>query len=275
MPTSTPDHGSAGPGLKILGGPRGEGLGLLVAREVGERIEGGAPPEEILILVPRLDEDAERIREALASWGLPVSAGPGRRLSTVPAISALRLGAGCRPSGGRSRSWSGSSGTARSDGRGGPRLDLRPARGRLGDPRRPGSSATASRSGPALAATLDRKPKDRPTLAALDALDRLSAWIDPVARPGPWRVQVDRLRRLADSLGLDRASWSRSGTRWRIGAGSWRARPGGRGGDADLGGFRRPGRRDRRRDPGPDAPAARGRSGSSRSGDAKGPGPGS
>src|SRR5207302_73983 len=58
----------------------------------------------------------------------------------------------------------------------------------------------------ALASTLDRKPRDRPTLSALDALERLTGWIDPVAKPGPWHVQVGRLRSLAVAMGLDRAS---------------------------------------------------------------------
>jgi len=189
-------------GLKIVGGPRGEGQALLIAREVADRIDGGTPPEDVLILVPRLDEDAERIREALASWGLPVAPAPARRLSTVPAVSTLRQAIRLPVDrwevsnlvrllrNGRVR-WSG---------------------GALSTAFGPSEAASAIRSTrvfrdrdrlrQALAVGLDRKPKDRPTLAALDALDRLSSWLDPVARPGPWPVQVERLGRLADSLGL-------------------------------------------------------------------------
>jgi ATP-dependent helicase/nuclease subunit B len=78
-------------GLKILGGPKGEGVGLLVAREVRRALEKGVEPEDVLVLVPRLDQDAERIREALLAWNLPVDRGKPRPLATIPAVSALRL----------------------------------------------------------------------------------------------------------------------------------------------------------------------------------------
>ena len=193
-------------GLKILGGPRGEGLGLLVAREVAGRIEAGTRPEEILILVPRLDEDAERIREALASWGLPVAAGGGLRLASVPAVSALRLAIRLP-----SERWETSdlvrllrNGQVRWDG------------GLLGTEFGPFEAASAIRATRvyrdrdkirhALAAGLDRRQgRDRPILAALEAIDHLSARLDPAARAGPWPVQVDRLMTLGGALGLDRA----------------------------------------------------------------------
>ena len=39
----------------------------MIAREVQQRLDCGLVPEEILIVVPRLDGDAERIRELLNS----------------------------------------------------------------------------------------------------------------------------------------------------------------------------------------------------------------
>lgn len=78
-------------GLTILGASQGEGLGLVLAREVRREIEAGTDPEEMLILVRRWDGDAEVILETLRSWGLPVSAEPARPLASEPAVTALRL----------------------------------------------------------------------------------------------------------------------------------------------------------------------------------------
>lgn len=78
-------------GLTILGGPEGEGISLLVARQVRAHLDRGAHPDEILILVPRIDDAAGRIRETLRSWALPVDEPPSVLLSTIPEVSALRL----------------------------------------------------------------------------------------------------------------------------------------------------------------------------------------
>jgi ATP-dependent helicase/nuclease subunit B len=79
------------PGLTILGGPKGEGLGLLMAREVAARIEAGVPPDEIQILFPSWDDDASRALEILRSWGLPVTGIAPLPLASLPAVAALRL----------------------------------------------------------------------------------------------------------------------------------------------------------------------------------------
>ncbi len=191
-------------GLKILGGPRGEGLGLLIAREVRAELESGRHPEDILILVPRMDEDAELVRATLRAWGLPVAAGPGRRLSTSPAVSALRLAIRLPAEG-----WDVATLT---------RL-LRNVQVRWADG--PGfarfEAASAIRATrvfrdrdhlrKALARPVegDGRKDDRGAEAARAALERLSALIDPLARPGRWRAQVDRLGAMADGLGLDPA----------------------------------------------------------------------
>ena len=80
-----------GSGLQILGGPKGEGQALLIARLVRTALEAGVAPDDILILVPREDDDVATIRLVLASWDIPVAPGPTRRLATTPAITALRL----------------------------------------------------------------------------------------------------------------------------------------------------------------------------------------
>jgi ATP-dependent helicase/nuclease subunit B len=191
-------------GLKVLGGPRGEGLGLLVAREVRGQLDRGVPPEEILVLVPRLDEDAERIREALGAWNLPVDRAVARRLSTVAAVSALRMAMRLPVDG-----WLVSavvrllrSGQVRWPG-----LDQASKFGRF-------EAASAIRSTrvfrdrDALRRTLERAAtedpsRDRSSGLALQAIDRLSGILDSTVGAGPWSLQVDRARRIADGLGLE------------------------------------------------------------------------
>ncbi len=81
----------SGAGLQILGGPRGEGQALLIARRVRAALAAGVDPDDVLILVPREDDDVATIRATLATWGIPVAPGPTRRLATFPAVAALRL----------------------------------------------------------------------------------------------------------------------------------------------------------------------------------------
>ena len=192
-------------GLMILGGPRGEGLGLLIAREVRRQLDRGTAPEDILILVPRLDEDAERIRETLLSWELPVDCGCVGRLSKIAAVAALRLAMRLPVEGwevvtlvrllrnGQIR-W--------------PDLDQSSRFGRF-------EAATAMhstrvfRDRAALKWALERDCDDpargRTASIALRALDQLGEVIDATVGAGPWAVQVERARRLAEALGLDLA----------------------------------------------------------------------
>ena len=190
---------------KILGGPRGEGVALLIAREVASELKNGRHPDEILILVPRLDDDSELIRATLRTWDLPVATGPGRRLSTVPAVSALRLAIRLPVDdwdvatlvrllrNGQIR-WGDDPAFARFEAAWAIRA-TRVFRDR----------ATLRRALERPAQGDEARKDSRDVMAARAALDRLSASIDPVARPGRWRVQVDRLASLARGLGLDMA----------------------------------------------------------------------
>jgi ATP-dependent helicase/nuclease subunit B len=191
-------------GLKILGGPRGEGLGMLVAREVKAHLDRGVPPEEILVLVPRLDEDSERIRETLLAWNLPTDRGGSRRLANVPAVSALRLAMRLSV-----EDWQASTlvqllrnGLIRWK-------DLDQA-----SPSHRFEAAAAIRSTRVFRdrenlrnalerASADEKKKDRTPRIALKAIDQLSEVLDSVVGSGPWSVQVERAQRLAQSLGLE------------------------------------------------------------------------
>jgi ATP-dependent helicase/nuclease subunit B len=80
-------------GLTIAGAPQGDGVGLVVAREVKGLLSRGIDPEEVLVLVRRWDEDAEVVLDTLRAWGLPVAAAPPRSLATSPAVAALLLAA--------------------------------------------------------------------------------------------------------------------------------------------------------------------------------------
>jgi len=197
-----------GAGLQVLGGPRGEGQALLVARRVRAALEAGISPDDVLILVPREDDDVATIRSTLASWGLPVAPGPTRRLATTPAVSALRLVIRLPGEGWEVATLAR---LLRNGELGWDRLDL-------GEPFRRFEAAAAIcatrvyRNRDKLRKALDRVIHEAktPTQAqgqrlARTALDRLAVRIDPVVRSGSWRVHLGRLQTLADKLGLDDA----------------------------------------------------------------------
>ncbi len=192
--------------LKILGAPRGEGVGLLVAREVLDQLDRGRHPEEILILAPRVDEDAETVRAVLRSWGLPVAPAPPTRLAAVPAVSALRQAARLPVD-----DWeAGALGRLLRNGQvrwaeAGTEGDL--ARFEAASAIR--STRVYRRLEPLRQALRRSSEGDRPVearnaLAALGAVERLANLLGPIARAGAWAAQVDRLRDLAAGLALDR-----------------------------------------------------------------------
>src|SRR5262249_28255159 len=79
-----------GDGLTVLGAPEGEGLGLVLAREIRRLLEAeSASPDDILVLFPRWDADARLVCDVIASWGLPIWAGSERMLATEPVVAAL------------------------------------------------------------------------------------------------------------------------------------------------------------------------------------------
>ena len=195
-------------GLTVIGAPEGEGVGLVVAREVRRRLDDGSAADDLLVLVRRWDEDAEAVLGVLRSWGLPVSApGRPRRTATEPAVSALRLALRLPAEG-----WEAVDvvqllrhGRFRPDWTEVSAVDLLPAR-----------TATAVQESPvyrgrdALLRALDRAidaAKDDPARrAAIDVralAGRLVREVDAVDRPGTRRAHVERLRTLAATLGLE------------------------------------------------------------------------
>lgn len=190
-------------GLKILGGPQGEGLGLLVAREVRDLVARGVHPDEVLVLVPQVDEQAERTRDALVAWSIPVADLAGTRLSKVPAISALGLLMSLPV-----EDWEVSTlarvlrnGQVR-------RPDLEGVRG-FG--RQEAASAIRAtrvfRDRDSLRRALETAREDpargRSAGLGLRCLDAFADLVDSTTGSGPWPVQVERLRRLALGAGID------------------------------------------------------------------------
>lgn len=196
----------AGAGMQILGGPQGEGQALLIARRVREALRAGTGPDEILVLVPREDDDAALMRAVLSSWRIPVAGVAARRLAMLPAVAALRLVLRLSVT-----DWEVATLTRllRHNAIDWARLDL-------GDPFRRFEVAAAIaetkiyRNRVRLRKALDRsvaaprsKLRAETDKSACQVIDRIAADLDRLVRQAPWRTHADRLRELAARLGLD------------------------------------------------------------------------
>lgn len=196
-------------GVKVLGAPQGEGVGLLVAREVRRLLAtDGVASEDVMILVRSWDEHAEALYEVVRSWGLPVSAvGRPRALASEPAVSALRMAFRLPV-----ERWEAASVVSLLR-HGRVRPDWEPVRSPYALPRAAAAVRDAGiyRGHHAIrqaldAATADERktPSRREHLSQARAvIDHLVAAVLPLDNPGTWPEHVDRLRRLADQLGLD------------------------------------------------------------------------
>ncbi len=185
-------------GLSFVSGPQGEGLGLLLAREVRQCLESGIPPDEVLVLVRHVDDDAARAMEIMHSWGIPAYGSDRRPLGTEPAVAALRLAMSI-PVGG----WEGI-----------PLIRLL-RNGQIAAPD-PSSRAEAAsviqslrvfRGRSHIEAALDRAslPEGLDRLRATRAravLDRIAKAIDPPSEETTWLGHAASLQRMAAKLGL-------------------------------------------------------------------------
>ncbi len=199
-------------GLRFLGAPQGEGIGLVVARRALEllRNEPGTRFEDITVVVPRRDEQ-EMIAGALRSWGIPVTAGRSVRLAGDPAVTtlclALRLPLDDWNAGKVARflrngqvrpSWREAASP----------LDLAATSAAIRD-------AQVYRDARAIRSALDRAavlPEPEATEAqrrraeratrAVAIFDRLVRLLDPFNTSASWWVQVDRLNAVRTELGI-------------------------------------------------------------------------
>ena len=217
-PPDSPDEpqGIEAEGVTALGAPRGEGVALVVARTVRERLDAGADPDELLVVFPRWDEQAEAVRQTLRAWGIAAAGGPGPALAGSPAVATLRAALALPFEGWESIGL----GLLLRNGR------FRPDWPELADRHALADAALAIRdarvfrgldsirkalrreSNPAPAANSEatdprRRRKTERARKALAIVDRLAEWVEPLARPDPWRVQVDKARRLAESIRVE------------------------------------------------------------------------
>jgi RecB family exonuclease len=188
------------PALRILGAPAGEGLALVIAREVRERINAGYFPNQILILVPNWDDQADRIVETLRSWGIGVTALGSRPLTADPTIAAL-LRAARLPS----DEWDAAQlvGLLRHGQVGSSWHDLDPARAALAI-RETGVFRGRDMLRLALVRRDESSPKDTAERRAMavEIVDRLSRLFEGVNDPATWDEHLTRFRHIAENLGL-------------------------------------------------------------------------
>jgi len=187
-------------GLRILGAPQGDGLALVIAREVRERINAGLLPDQIMILVPTWDEQAERIVETLRSWGIGVEGLGKRPLTADPSIAAL-LRAARLPGDG----WDCSqlAGLLRHGQVGSSWADLDPSLAALAI-RETGVFRGRETLRRALLRNDDAAAKDAAGRRAMAVaiVERLGGLFESVEEPATWEGHLARFRRVAESLGL-------------------------------------------------------------------------
>ncbi|SIN98064.1 PD-(D/E)XK nuclease superfamily protein [Singulisphaera sp. GP187] len=193
-------------GLKVAGAPQGEGMALVLAREIKRLIERGTDPEEILVLFRRWDDDADLILKTLQAWGLPAAAERRVAFAAAPVIAALRLAmvipgeqweattliqwlrhGQVRPP------WAAEHGPLALAKTAAAIRAIRVFRGL--DPIRRALDRTISEA--------RSQGKEAPhVVVARAVLDRLAAVIGTLDQPGPWHYQCEGLRNLASSLGI-------------------------------------------------------------------------
>jgi len=189
-------------GLTVLGAPRGEGVGLVVAREVKRCLAEGADPESMMVLVRRWDEDAEVVLETLRAWELPVAASPPRPLTSEPAVSALRLAARLPVEGWETEH------LIQLLRNGQVRPAWAPTPHALAVAASSLQASRAFRGLEPIRKALNRDPADNTgetrarARMVRDVVEPMIALIEPLDQSRTWPEHVDQLRNLADGLGL-------------------------------------------------------------------------
>jgi ATP-dependent helicase/nuclease subunit B len=211
-------------GVVLRGAPQGEGLALVVARRVRDLLDQGTAPEEILVLCPTWDEEAALIAETLQSWGIAAAADARRALASAPPVAALALAMSVpsraweteplirllrnsqlHPNWPEARRPHALAETAMA------LRETRVFRGREAIRDRLGRNAerTATRDSNSFEYAKEQQKIQR-AQRARQVFDRLITLFDEIDRPGCWALQVDRLRHLAESLGIGTARQSGS-----------------------------------------------------------------
>ncbi len=193
-------------GLTLRGAPQGEGVARVLAREVRDRLDRGADPEDILVLFRRWGEPADVALETLRDWGIPVHAEPRRPLGAEPSVAALLLAIGLPV-----EDWATDrvirllrNGKLRPGGPGSDPWSMAAAASVV-------KTASVFRGRESLLNWLDRTVAgaqagtvkgDRARLAR-DLVERIFALLAPLDQPRPFVDQVDWLFYAAGELGID------------------------------------------------------------------------
>jgi hypothetical protein len=209
-------------GLALLGASTGGGLARVSASWARRHLAEGESPEELLILVRSWDDEASIILETLRAWGLPVTSGKERPISSDAGVQALRLAmrvpvedwdtdllgrllrnGRLRPDWDEARAYPMALAASAAAIR-----EARVFRGREAIAEALDRMGSSDRPSPEAEGKPDYHRRHRQRLSWLAGIagpvfHRLSALIGSIAKPGPWPTQVDRLGRLARSLGLD------------------------------------------------------------------------
>jgi ATP-dependent helicase/nuclease subunit B len=77
-------------GFWALGAPKGEGHALVVAARLRRLLGQRNDPNEVVVVVPTWDEDAEVLCDTLTDWGIPFEARKPTGLARDPSVRALR-----------------------------------------------------------------------------------------------------------------------------------------------------------------------------------------
>lgn len=202
-------------GLSVAGAPQGEGVALLVARTVLDRLEAGADPDTILVVVPQWTEQADTLVATLHAWGIAAAGGPVEPPASDPAVAALLAAIDLPAQGWESRAlrhllrngrlqpdWPEAQAPQALARAAATIRETRVFRGlsaieqALRQQAQPGTSSDPERS--------DWRARRRQQRAeqALAIVRHLSDALTNLGTAVPWAVQVAKLRALADGLGL-------------------------------------------------------------------------
>ena len=216
----------AAEGLSIRGGPAGMDLGRMVAREAKGLLDARVPPDEVLVVFPRRDEQAEAAVEALRAAGLPVHDDGPTPLDRDPAVAAA-LQAARIPV----EDWEVElvvrllrNGQLRPDWKDVGRMELAEAASTLRTLsvfRGKGHILTAlaraiarSEEGPNEAETRRREEEVARARRAYPILEDLIGAIDGLSHDRPWSEHVAGFRRAVESLGIGRRDPAALETLW-------------------------------------------------------------
>ncbi len=201
-------------GLTISGAPRGEGVALIAARTVLDRLQAGADPDDVVVVLPRWDEQAEAIVATLNDWGVPADGGPAAPPAADPAVAALLAAIELPALGWESRALRHllRNGRLRPDwvasrepmALAQAAAEIRETRVYRGLPAIRRALVERGRTEDESGEPLDhrrlrRAERARRALAIVDELVRL---LDGLSAAVPWPVQVEKLRAVATGLGL-------------------------------------------------------------------------